>query len=257
MLKIKISKNRWLIWAVFFIITSLFSLSAYILYVAETDSLDIPIFFKSKHKQVIETSIVPWMKFIPKEWTIIAQTQGDFNVDGFNDLAIVAEDTNVNLGPEVKYSFLEIHPRTLIVLLADGQGGYTLNLRNDNAILLNGDGGAGVGDPFADNVGSIKFEDGLLKISFYGGSNWRWNDEYDFIFTGNRFLLVNLLNENSFILDPDLEDVCDYNYDFQKNIKTSLCGSERKSVTKTKIKSGPKVFLDDFKAGQFNTGIFE
>lgn len=103
--------------------------------------------------------------------TVIAVAIGDLNGDGKPDLAATVE-----IMPE--------GDRETYVLLAE-KDGYKVRHTNQGLVLRADEGGVW-GDPFE----GLKIEDGILTISLYGGSNWRWAYQYQFKYSGSKLALI-------------------------------------------------------------------
>lgn len=107
---------------------------------------------------------------------VLDKAAGDLNGDGLEDWAVVVEHLE-GVDPE---SFHRDAPRTLIILLDDGKGGYTLGQTNDHFIHRASQGGVN-GDPYME----IFIENGELDYGVYGGSALRWSEGYTFHWVGD------------------------------------------------------------------------
>jgi hypothetical protein len=123
---------------------------------------------------------------IPEGWEIISVwmdktgvVQGDLNNDGKNDQAVVLQEklTADNAGTPLK--------RRLLVGLTQKDGSLKEVIQSETAIMLANEGGV-FGDPF----NGLEIKNGILSLSFYGGSNWRWYSTYQFRFQNNDFYLI-------------------------------------------------------------------
>lgn len=72
-------------------------------------------------------------------------------------------------------------------MLGDGTGGYTLGQSNDHFVRRDTQGGV-YGDPYE----GILIENGELHYMDYGGSAWRWGNDYVFTWQGDGLKLVRL-----------------------------------------------------------------
>lgn len=67
--------------------------------------------------------------------------------------------------------------RPVLLLTRNAAGNYTLVKRNDHLMMCRQCGGV-FGDPYE----KTEIEKNGFSISFYGGSNWRWGYDYQFIY---------------------------------------------------------------------------
>jgi hypothetical protein len=126
--------------------------------------------------------------FVPKGWIILDSAFADFNNDKMKDAVIVlstpkSENRENDLNECIR----------AIVILQKTNTGYTLNTFCNNAILCLGCGGV-FGDPYE----GISLNKNVLKISHYGGSNWRWSTNYTFRFQNNKWVLIGAKHDSYF-----------------------------------------------------------
>lgn len=117
--------------------------------------------------------------FIPEGYDTLATTKGDLNKDNIEDYVLVLKSTE-----EDKENPPETPQRILLVLL-QSSGGLALAAKSDSAILCKDCGGI-FGDPFE----GISITKGVLSVSHYGGSAWRWGSTYKFRYQQNDFYLI-------------------------------------------------------------------
>jgi len=100
--------------------------------------------------------------FIPENWKVVQQVNGDLNKDNVEDVAIVIQNTdknNIILNKEMGVDTLDKNPRTLIILFKDAStNGYKLAVQNNSFILSHEE--PEMSDPFS----NIVIEKGVLKI---------------------------------------------------------------------------------------------
>jgi hypothetical protein len=138
------------------------------------------------------------MKFVPKNWKIIAKAKGDLNADRVVDLVIVIEDTkkknilsnNDGLGA----STLNTNPRLLLVLFKNSKNKFYLNEKNKINIPSEGNlENPCLEDPFLSSKG-IEITKGLLKLSlryWLSCGSWEMNvNDYTFRLKNNQFELI-------------------------------------------------------------------
>lgn len=121
------------------------------------------------------SSLQDW---VPAGWSILAQAEGDLTKDGVADIAAVierAEPADHVPGCDRWRNQSGAAPRMLIVLTANGSGGFQLSAEN-RTIVLRADEGGIMGDPFA----SLEILRGTVVLQHYGGSAWRWGHTYRF-----------------------------------------------------------------------------
>ncbi|MBU3677572.1 MAG: hypothetical protein FGM54_10415 [Chitinophagaceae bacterium] len=127
--------------------------------------------------------------FIPEAYVYIDSAKSDFNQDGLVDLALVFALKNNQTAEE---SWKSDCQRGLLVLERTQQGyktsGFTLE-----GVLCSGCGGV-FGDPYA----GMEFNKNVLKVKHFGGSNWKWTQDYTFRFQNNRWELIGLTHDNFF-----------------------------------------------------------
>ena len=76
--------------------------------------------------------------FLPKNWQILYEVEGDLNNDNLNDIALIIENTdsgnikkNDSFGPET----LNLNERIILVLFQEKDGSYTLKSKNDKGFI--------------------------------------------------------------------------------------------------------------------------
>lgn len=111
----------------------------------------------------------------PPELDSIAGASGDLDKDGIEERAIVyrTRDTT-DAGVEKE-----------LVIYKKINGKWQVWTKSRNAILRSDEGGM-MGDPFGD----IKIKNGVLIISFEGGSRWKWNYTDKYRYQNNTFRLI-------------------------------------------------------------------
>lgn len=104
---------------------------------------------------------------LPSNIGINTICQGDIGNDGKNDIAVVFEYVETS-EKEDFYPFM-LNDRVVRIYTENEQGQYECRFAND-FIIRNKYYGGVFGDPFSE----MKIEDGLLVITHYGGSAYRW-----------------------------------------------------------------------------------
>ena len=194
-------------------------------------------------------SVQDFSQLIPEGWSILtaygeeAKAEGDLNKDNIPDIAAVIEqNTSANTNGTIDLS--NPPARSLIIAFRNPDNSYNLSVIADKAVLLANEGGI-FGDPFD----SISINRGSVVLHFYGGSSWRWYENFRFRFQDKDWYLIGATIGSYFNLSDSIEpDEEDYNlltgdYIFQKK-------NESGEMITTKGNRGKKslVKLIDFKA---------
>lgn len=109
--------------------------------------------------------------FIEKSTRPLALESADLNGDGLKDVVLVLERQPAKPSdPEI-----EEQQRPLLILLREQGGKLKLAKRNNKVVYCSTCGGV-MGDPFM----GVKTGAGQFTVSHYGGSGWRWSNEYTF-----------------------------------------------------------------------------
>jgi hypothetical protein len=135
--------------------------------------------------------------FRPSGLDSITAASGDLDKDGIKEKAIVYNTKDTTDEGTVRE--LWIFRKT--------QGKWQVWLKSRNAILKSQEGGM-MGDPF----GELIIKNGILHISFEGGSSWKWNYTDKYRFQKNT---LQLIGHTSFYGKP-----CEYWQQFDYNIST-------------------------------------
>lgn len=133
--------------------------------------------------------------FVPKNWKIIKQVQGDLNKDRKEDVVLVIEENNpenIIKNEGLGSSELNLNPRTLLIIFKT-QNGYELKEMNKTFIPKENDEESPcLMDPLVE--GDIQINKGVLLLSLnYWLSCGSWStgtDTYTFRFQKNEFELI-------------------------------------------------------------------
>jgi len=160
---------------------------------------------------------------IPNEYTIIIEKSGDLDNDGVDEKVIVYDTNRVtDSGNERE-----------IVILKNKKGEWVEWQKSKNAILKSKEGGP-MGEPFE----GIEIQDGILSISFYGGSNWKWAYTDKYKFQNNQFELI--AYSSSYFMICNSSHSVDFNVSTGKLTSTKKyeeCKNDDQKITKTEAES--------------------
>ena len=114
---------------------------------------------------------------IPKNYSIIDSVYGDLNKDGIDELVVVYNCDEQNQDEESV-------PRELIIYKKKNNN-WIIWEQSKNLLLGSKDGGM-MGDPFD----SLLIKNGVLSISHFGGSRWKWGYTEKYRFQNKKFYLI-------------------------------------------------------------------
>ena len=120
--------------------------------------------------------------FVPEGWEILDSVELDFNEDGIPDYVGVLEAAMIDKGGYWTY---QDDPRILFAAAGDGAGGYRLDFQDINLIRTRGEGGV-FGDPYE----PLTAEGTSFTTHAYGGSAWRWAEDYTYTYRGGTWYLT-------------------------------------------------------------------
>lgn len=119
--------------------------------------------------------------FLSSKETVLDTAIADFNKDGLNDLAMVTEDSSND------------EQNRSLIIFSNTANGFTIAAKSKAAVLCKTCGGV-FGDPYA----GISFNKNILNIYHYGGSNWKWTNNFTFRFQNNQWELIGISNDSFF-----------------------------------------------------------
>ena len=119
--------------------------------------------------------------FIPEGWELIDNVTLDFNKDGLTDYVGVLQAV---WREELQDSYWQ-YPRILFAVASDRDGQYDLSFQDANLIRTGEEGGA-FGDPYL----PLTAEGTSFTTSSYGGSAWRWGEEYTYTYKDGTWYLT-------------------------------------------------------------------
>lgn len=117
--------------------------------------------------------------FVPDGWWLIDSVKLDFNEDGLLDYVAVLQVEWRKGIDDGKF------PRILFAVASDGAGQYRLDFQNANLIRTSEQGGV-YGDPYL----PLTAEGKTFTTHCYGGSGWRWSEDYTYEYIEGTWYLV-------------------------------------------------------------------
>ena len=106
----------------------------------------------------------------------------DFNQDGIPDYVGVLEAAGIE--GEEGWTYQDA-PRILFAAAGDGAEGYRLDFQDINLIRTRAEGGV-FGDPYE----PLTAEGASFTTHAYGGSAWRWSEDYTYTYRGGAWYLT-------------------------------------------------------------------
>jgi hypothetical protein len=177
---------------------------------------------------------------IPLGWGVLNKgepviTEGDLNKDGIKDIAAIIEQI---------MSVTEEAPlRSLFIAFGASDNTYSLSIIADN-VILNADEGGVWGDPFK----SLTIDRGSVVVSDYGGSNWRWYNQYRFRFQDNDWFLIGATMGDYFTGNATQEEANEQDYNLLTGDYIFMKSNEDGKITTERGNRGRRelVTLKDF-----------
>lgn len=135
--------------------------------------------------------------FHPAGLIVLGEASGDLDKDSIAEKVIIYDTHDTTDTGTVRE--LWIFKRT--------QDKWQVWMKSKNAVLKSHEGGV-MGDPFSE----VTIKNGILNISFEGGSSWKWNYTDKYRFQNNNFQLI---GHTSYYGKP-----CEYWEEFDYNLST-------------------------------------
>ena len=132
--------------------------------------------------------------FLLKDHEVLDYVIGDLNTDKRADAILILKP----LGEDSAFDKEPLRP--FLILIRESNGKLKQVLRNDRVVMCRQCGGV-FGDPYQETT----ISNNGFRISFYGGSSWRWAYQYEFVYrpARNNWYLV-LETQSSFhSVDPE------------------------------------------------------
>lgn len=150
--------------------------------------------------------------FVPEGWEVCDSEELDFNEDGVPDYVGVLQAVTTN--EEGYEEFLTDYPRILFGIASEGEERYRLDFQDVNVIRTRDEGGV-FGDPYQ----PLTAEGTSFTTHAYGGSAWRWSEDYTYTYREGIWWLTS--SENTY-------GYGDYITDYEKNDWESGVGIRKK-----------------------------
>lgn len=131
-------------------------------------------------------------------WKLLEQAEGDLDGDGRPDAALA-------LGRADDEKLVDA-PRWLVVARRGHDGQLRPWAASEGPVLCRTCGGI-----FGDPLEGLSIRDHVLRVSHYGGSNWRWSIVDSFLWRGGAFQHIGKTHEGTFTPDPGYSLVRDLN----------------------------------------------
>ena len=129
------------------------------------------------------------ISFIPHNYVILDQCDGDLNGDNVPDKILILR---------CKAEITEQEKRPIIILIGQKNHTYIKLAENDNIVLSLSDGGIH-GDPYH----GITIKNGCFSIEHFGGSSWRWNQIITFKYhPTQKIFYLNKIGSENWHFDP-------------------------------------------------------
>jgi len=178
---------------------------------------------------ILSTFSFAQKEFQPKNSTVIKIVDGDLDGDKIPEKILVYDISSENLRE--------------IQVLKKMNNKWKILEKSRTAILGNEDGGM-MGDPFL----SCEINKGILIISHYGGSSWKWGFVDKYRFQNGHFELIGHSSEGG--RPGDFWSITDFNLStgkivYKKEVENSSIPENGKSESETFIKKGIKINLQN------------
>jgi len=158
---------------------------------------------------------------IPINYSVIEEVLGDLDKDGIDEF-VVAYNTEKEIKDE---NIL----RELIIYKKDKDDCWLVWYKSKQALYGSQEGGM-MGDPY----GEIKIDKGVLSISQYGGSSWKWGYTDKYRFQNGNFELIGYTSSYGKVCND--WTVVDYNLSTGKLIvkkEYESCENSEQEIIKT------------------------
>ena len=133
--------------------------------------------------------------FVERGTKAIWLARADLDRDGDEDALLVLERL-----AQTSEDGLEERQRPLLILAGQADGNWRVAGRNDRLVMCSACGGV-MGDPFQ----GVEAGPGTFTVSHYGGSAWRWTEDYRFNWSrrDRTWQLVRVEETSFHTMEPD------------------------------------------------------
>ncbi len=215
--------------------------------IAKTIALFLSLSFSASAQTVllnIPDSGKSIAEFIPENYIFIDSVFGDLNKDGIKDVVIA-------LKHKTEDTFeMDEEPKRILLVMLRSKNGYKVIGKSEDVLMCVHCGGV-FGDPYS----GIEITKGILSVSHYAGSAWRWLEVRKFRLQQSRMYLIGATSDYYWnVSDCDGKGVGDagriyrdVNFvtgDEELIERTEECKLIKQ--VKQKIKRKPLVKLEDF-----------
>jgi hypothetical protein len=172
-------------------------------------------------------------EFQPKGSTLIETIDGDLDGDKIPEKVIIYNTKDEG----------ELGKIREIQILKKVNGKWTI-LEKSRKAVLESDAGGMMGDPYQNTT----IKNGILIITHYGGSSWKWGVTDKYRFQNGHFELIGYFSEGG--RPGDYWATTDFNLStgkviYKKDVENSSIPENGKSESETYIKKGVKINLQN------------
>lgn len=187
------------------------------------------LFLFSSATRAVNTIVIPQLNleghniesFIPDDWKLIAQTEGDLNKDKLVDIAGVIEYCGLENIREQKYS------RILFVAFQDEMQIYHLSIQTEKAIK-----GPSNDETLEDPLAGISTDDGSLILQLYGVSRQYYIYRFQYLNDGWYLTRTTISRFNNF---TGAQEERDFDFLKKKSILTVTDQKNKKKIYKANL----------------------
>lgn len=182
--------------------------------------------------------------FVPKGWKIEGQIKGDVNADGVSDVLIkLIEDK-----PKKEDELVD-RSRVLVVVVADGKGGWRNAAVADKLLQCTSCGGAFYG--VADAPANVSIEKGVIVVNQDRGSRWVTETTYRFRYDEQPSMFI-LIGFDYARRDRAVGDVSTESTNYLTVKRITTTGKGKKTTSKTTVVQKMRYSIEEVDADKFD-----